>query len=334
MKKAVRLMLSLFSALSLMFLSCSTDSSGGGSPSLKGIDFTEETKDKLKSIKVGGDVELCFQKVFSDESTEDVDYDLNKSDFNIIIKEGTNCISLNENVVSIKSAGKAKIKVIYQTKYSNDIEFDIQDSSEVTLTGIEIEPINSIAVDATKKITVKASYSDGSTKDISTDAEVVFVSSDNNVAVINDATLRGVGVGEVIITATYKEKKHSISVKVYESIEGKSLSEITISPVEKTLKSEESVEFVVTAKYSDNSEENVTDTATIKLDDETAGALDKNKFTAASVTETKTVKITASYEYDGVRKEATATVNVEKDVIDDSSTGSGKIEVDFGSVSN
>lgn len=47
MKKAVLLMLSLFSALSLMFLSCSTDSSGGGDPEFDVMICDSSLKEKL-----------------------------------------------------------------------------------------------------------------------------------------------------------------------------------------------------------------------------------------------------------------------------------------------
>ena len=272
-------------------------------------------------MEIGDEIELSFQKVFSDGSTEDIDYDLNKTDFDIIIKEGTAFLSLNENVAVAKASGSAKIKVIYQTKYTIDISFDIKDSSERRLTGIEIESVNTIAVSATKELKVNANYSDGSIEDVS--AAVGFKSSDENVAIMTGATLKGIAAGNVKITATYNEKTASIDVKVYEYVEGKVLTKITISPEEKTLSSEESVEFVVNAEYSDGATEIVTDNATIKIDDESVGLLENNKFTAASVSEDKTVNVTASYEYGEVTKEAAATIIVKKDVVEDDTGSAG-----------
>lgn len=92
MKKAVRLVLSLFSALSLMFLSCSTDSSGGGGSS---SEF---------------DVIVCDTK-----GTEKSDWERKSTDQVYICITSTNYLT------------DLEVKNVYYTDELEDINFDVVD---------------------------------------------------------------------------------------------------------------------------------------------------------------------------------------------------------------
>ncbi len=90
MKKAVRLMLSLFSALSLMFLSCSTDSSsGGGDPEFDVIicDTKKTSEEKLTWERdAGKDVYICVtsENYLKDLEIESItDEELNSIEFTV-----------------------------------------------------------------------------------------------------------------------------------------------------------------------------------------------------------------------------------------------------------
>lgn len=337
MKKVYGVIAALFAAVAL--LSCKVESSGGGGggtsepapdsePALElnGIDFTDATRQKLSGIKVGDTVELAFQELWSDGSTKDVAY--NDSDFNIVISSGTEFVTKDGNSISAIAAGSVKISVTYKN-YSKDISFNVAalPVDQVVLTSIAIEPISSIAENASKALKVTATYSDKTTKDVTSSAK--FETSDSSIAAIEGTDLKGVKEGDVTITADFEGKTASITVKVYKPVEGKVLSEITIAPANKELKSKESAEFTVTAKYSNGDSEDVTNVAQFLSDKGSAGALEKNKFTAAKLSEDTSVTITATYEYEGVTKTATATITVEKDGTIPTD-GTGNIGFNFG----
>lgn len=335
MKKVYGVIAALFAAVAL--LSCKVESSGGGgggtsepAPELIGIDFTDATRQKLSGIKVGDTVELAFQELWSDGSTKDVAY--NDSDFNIVISSGTEFVTKDGNSISAIAAGSAKISVTYKN-YSKDISFNVAalPVDQVVLTSIAIEPISSIAENASKALKVIATYSNKTTKDVTSSAK--FETSDSSIAAIEGTEegtdLKGVKEGDVTITADFEGKTASITVKVYKPVVGKVLSEITIAPANKELKSKESAEFTVTAKYSNGDSEDVTNVAKFSSDKVSAGALEKNKFTAAKLSEDTSVKITATYEYEGVTKTATATITVKKDGTIPTD-GTGNIGFNFG----
>ena len=337
MKKVYGVIAAFLAAVA--FLSCKVESSGGGGggtsepepevPKLTGIDFTDTTRQNLNEIKVGGTVELLFQELWSDGSTKDVAY--NSSDFDIVISSGTEFVKKDGNSISAIAAGSVKISVTYKNDYSKDISFTVKaiPVDQVVLTSIAIEPLSTIAENASKDLKVTATYSDETTKDVTSQAK--FESSDSSIAAIEGTALKGLKEGEVTIKATFEGKTASITVKVYKPVEGKVLSEITIAPAAKELKSGESAEFTVTAKYSNGDSEDVTSVAEFSSDKEDAGALEKNKFTAAKLPEDTSVKITASYEYEGVEKTAAAAITVKKD--ESYSFGTGNAGFNFGSQS-
>lgn len=317
------------------FLSCKVESSGGGggtsepTPELNGIELTNETRVKLNSIKQGDDVKLCFRETWTDGSTKDIDYNLCSSDFKIAIKEGTKFATIKGNVLSAKSAGSVKISVTYKEKYSTEFKIEVKGvaPSEVVLTSIKITPISTIAVGSTATLKVTATYSDGTSKDVS--SSVVFESSNKSFATINGTTLTGVAEGEVTITATYEKKSDSIPVKVYKTVPGKTLSKIAIDPPNVSLPTGTNIEFKIKATYSNGDTEDVSKVAVCEIDIKEAGSLDGNKFTAASVPKDTIVTLTASYKYDGTTKTAIATITVIKDSTIPTD-GTGNIGFNFG----
>lgn len=336
MKKVYGVIAAFLAAVA--FLSCKVESSGGGggtsepepeAPKLTGIDFTDATRQKLNEIKVGGTVELAFQELWSDGSTKDVAY--NSSDFNIVISSGTEFVKKDGNSISAIAAGSVKIRVTYKNDYLKEISFTVKaiPVDQVVLTSIAIEPVSTIAENTSKDLKVTATYSDKTTKDVTSQAK--FESSDSSIAAIEGTALKGVKEGEVTIKATFEGKTSSITVKVYKPVEGKVLSEITIAPAAKELKSGESAEFTVTAKYSNGDSEDVTSVAEFSSDKKDAGTLENNKFTAAKLSEDTSVTITATYEYAGVEKTAAAAITVKKD--ESSSFGTGNAGFNFGSQS-
>ncbi len=336
MKKVYGVIAAFLAAVA--FLSCKVESSGGGGgtsepepevPKLTGIDFTDATRQELNEIKVGGTVELAFQELWSDGSTKDVAY--NSSDFDIVISSGTEFVKKDGNSISAIAAGSVKIRVTYKNDYLKEISFTVKaiPVGQVVLTSIAIEPVSTIAENTSKDLKVTATYSDKTTKDVTSQAK--FESSDSSIAAIEGTALKGVKEGEVTIKATFEGKTASITVKVYKPVEGKVLSEITIAPAAKELKSGESAEFTVTAKYSNGDSEDVTSVAEFSSDKKDAGALENNQFTAAKLTEDTSVKITASYKYEGVEKTAAAVITVKKD--ESYSFGTGNAGFNFGSQS-
>lgn len=156
MKKAVRLVLSLFSALSLMFLSCSTDSSGGGgSPEFDVI--VCDTKGDEKSTwerKSGDPVYICItsKNYSTDLHVENVyDPDLNDITFksNYISARNVYRIDLN-NFTTKVGTYDCLIEVVSESDPNNkskktSIDFTVKitgssDQDEVAVPVITKQP--------------------------------------------------------------------------------------------------------------------------------------------------------------------------------------------------
>jgi hypothetical protein len=133
----------------------------------------------------------------------------------------------------------------------------IANSSNVTLSSLTVNKssINMIGNDKTESITASATFSDRSKQDVTYDA--IWTSSNENVATVENGVVTSTGVGAAIITVNYGGKSQTVKV----SVVAKQLKSLAVTPTKLTGRTGNSYDVALTATYSDNSKEVVTETA-------------------------------------------------------------------------
>ncbi len=131
-------------------------------------------------------------------------------------------------------------------------------SEPVTLVSIAVTPASaSIQTTATQQFTATGAFSDSSTKDIT--KSVSWTSSDTSKATIQNSGLAtGVAAGSVTITATSAGQTGAATL----AITAPTLTSVDISPLSPTIAANGTQQFFANARYSDNSLQDVTQSAT------------------------------------------------------------------------
>ncbi|HVN92112.1 MAG TPA: Ig-like domain-containing protein [Terracidiphilus sp.] len=133
-------------------------------------------------------------------------------------------------------------------------------AAAVTLTSIGVSPASpSISAGATQQFTATATYSDGSTGNVT--GSVIWASLKQSVATVSPTGLAtGVGAGSTTITATMSGVTGSATLTV--TAAAVTVTSIGVSPATPNISSGATQQFTATATYSDGSTANVTATAT------------------------------------------------------------------------
>jgi trimeric autotransporter adhesin len=126
-----------------------------------------------------------------------------------------------------------------------------------TLQGISLTGCSgSLTIGATLQCTATGTYSDGTTKNIT--STVTWTSSNAAVATVNSAgVITGAGAGTAVITGTLNGTKTTITVTI-----SASLNTITISASSSTLTAGQTLQLSATGAYNDGSTVNLTGQAT------------------------------------------------------------------------
>ncbi|MFS0836830.1 Ig-like domain-containing protein [Paenibacillus sp. 1P03SA] len=200
--------------------------------------------------------------------------------------------------------GKAVIKASYGTK-SAVIKVDVDNAIKLDL-GKETVLLKK---NGSEQLTLKATYADGSSDDITARAD--WTSSNENIVSVVKGKLFANATGEVTVTAKYGTKTVSVVVDV---------------DVPKRLEAEKEPLFLQTGKeeqivlwatYADDTKEDVADEAKWSVDNEAVVSVTDGKVTArkageANVTATyggKTVTVKVSVDIPNTIKASTKTVN-------------------------
>ncbi len=172
------------------------------------------------------------------------------------------------------------------------------------LTGITVAPASFTLITrgATQQLSVTASYSDGTTQNVTSTSS--YASSNTAVATVSTAGLvTAAGNGTATITATYKGASSSATATV--NIPAATVTGITIAPTSFTLTSiGAKQQLSVTAKYSDNSTQDVTSSSTYTSSNTSVATVS----TAGTVTAVATGSATITASYSGFSASSTATV--------------------------
>lgn len=125
-----------------------------------------------------------------------------------------------EWILTAKANGKVTVTAAYEengeTKRTQK-EIEVAVDSTV-LSGIAVTlSASSIEVGKTAQVTVMASYSDGTTKDVTNEATI---SRSGTAASLSGKTITGVSAGKTVITAEFGGKTASASITIKEAING------------------------------------------------------------------------------------------------------------------
>ena len=127
------------------------------------------------------------------------------------------------------------------------------DPAAATLTGVSVTPANiTLAAGGTQQLTVTGTYSDGSTKSLTTNA--AFTSETPATATVSSpgGLVTAVAAGTARITATVSGKSASTSVTV-SGASSATLSSIALGPSPASVAQGSTLQLTVTGTYSDNS---------------------------------------------------------------------------------
>ena len=202
-------------------------------------------------IPVGSGVQLIATGVCANSST-------------VNLTSTTAWTSDNAGVISVSSAGIATAIAGGSTTLranSVAIEGTINlTASTVTLVSLSVDPTpTDMANSSNKQLTATALFSDSSSLDVTDSA--TWSSNNGPVATVNNSSNKGLvssaSAGVVTITANYNAQNASSVVTVNNSV----LDHLEITPLNRTSTTGSFVSYYLTAVFTDNSTQNVTDLA-------------------------------------------------------------------------
>jgi hypothetical protein len=168
---------------------------------------------------------------------------------------------------------------------------DSTGSSSATLTSIAVTPANpSIAKGATQQFIATGTYSDSSTKNITT--SVTWSSSDTNVATIG--SLSGLAASLTTGTTTITATSGSISGSTILTVTAAALVSIAVTPANPGVAGVTTQQFTATGTYSDSSTKDITTSATWSSSNMDVATIGSSTGLAATVaTGTTTIQATS-----------------------------------------
>jgi uncharacterized protein YjdB len=158
----------------------------------------------------------------------------------------------------------AKFDVVVANQYGSTISAmaTLTVNPSVTLQSIAVTPTSpSMAVGKTQQFTATGTYSDNSTKDLTTSA--IWVSSNSGVAAIgaNTGLANGLAAGTALITATLGSVVSPNAALTVTSLP-LTLQSITVTPATPSIGVGSTQQFTAMGGYSDNSSKNITTSVT------------------------------------------------------------------------
>jgi len=218
------------------------------------------------SLPFGDTQQLAITATYEDSSTADVTAaaDYESDDPTVATVSGT-------GLITAVGEGSATITVTYTEGPETETATVSVDVYKV-LESIQADPDDvSLPVAGTQQIDVTANYNDGSTADVTDEAD--YESSDASVATVSATGLiTAAGEGSAIITVTYTEdavvRTATVAVDVY-----KVLDSIAAHPDDVSLPVADSQQLAITATYEDASTADVTAAASYESDDPTVATV-------------------------------------------------------------
>lgn len=166
------------------------------------------TNDVVLSLDITGTKTTYTLKataLYSDGTTKDV---TSSATFTI---DDESIASVSGSTLTAKANGKVVVTVVYEGKRSSK-ELEVLVDTVPVLSSIAVKlSASSIEVGETTEVKVTATYSDGTTKDVTTEATL---SCDGTAATLSGQIINGVSAGKAVIKAEFNGKTASTSVTV------------------------------------------------------------------------------------------------------------------------
>lgn len=224
------------------------------------------TLEPTGNVAIGGTAQIRVQGTFADGMSRDLT--ANPGTGFMSAAAGTATVS-GAGVVRGVAAGMTTITVTYMGQMAT-VPVTV---AGTIVTGVDITPAapGSLPIGATQAFTATARLSDGTTRDITSDAALVFASSNAMVATISNAAgaTRGVAsavaLGSTNITATYTPMGGTavVSSPVPLSVIDAQVTAIEVTPRTSTTPAGFSVRFTATARLSDGTTRDLSQDPTV-----------------------------------------------------------------------
>ncbi|THF74922.1 Ig-like domain-containing protein [Cohnella fermenti] len=233
------------------------------------------TKDTQSlDLRKGETATVKLTATYSDNTTANVTADADWSSTN------DNVATVVNGVVTAIGAGTATITATYGSKtVTVDTKVEVISRLEASQSKVSM-----LLGGTAPAITLTATYSDGTTADVTTSA--VWSSSDADVADVVAGTIRAYGAGTATLTATYGTKSAAIVVDVDKT------SILSVSDDSLYLSVKGTQQLTLTATLAAGGSSDVTSSATWKSSDTSIASVDEGKITA---NKSGSAVITATY---------------------------------------
>lgn len=225
-----------------------------------------ETEQSDLTMKVGGKQQVKLMALFENGDYEDIsdraEWSSNQEDVADAFK----------GLITAYGTGEATLTARYGSKsVSIVVDVDIPKRLEVDPTELYMK------VNENKKITLTASYADGTSEDVSDKAE--WATDNEEIAGVNKGTVTAYTSGRVTVTGSYGGKTTSVTVDVDVA------RKLEMDTTSLQLKSGSTAQVKLTATYADGTTEDVTERAEWSSDQENIAIASKGKISAFSTGE-------------------------------------------------
>lgn len=215
----------------------------------------------------GTDVQYRAEGTYSDgttavDITQDVNWSLSEEtpDFSGENVADISNMSGREGLLTTFNPGTVTVRATQGDVTSDGPQLTVNDA---LLTGVTVTPVNpEISLNTQQQFTATATYTDGSTSDITESADTSWTSDNPNTASVNNSDEKGLATGHsaglAMITANFQGESGGTTLTVLPA----SLLSISITPANGSLPVNFSRQLTATGHYSDGSTQDITQEVT------------------------------------------------------------------------
>lgn len=235
--------------------------------------------------------EATLSEVFNDGNSDDVK---SKATWT---SDDTSIATVTDSglIIAGSKTGKTKIRASYRSELHPPVEMNVVITNKLTVPrpiGLTATPSNFILKDEEEeKVSIKAIYSDGTTKDVTTSVD--WQSSNPFVAMVDYDKVKSYSKGTAVLTAIYERQTVNIPVIVSgPNDSAPPLSKkLTVTPNVTSMIVNEQQQLNVKVDYTDGTELDVTSYATYTSTNPNVISIDKNGLITANGTGTAKVTV-------------------------------------------
>jgi len=235
--------------------------------------------------------EATLNEVFNDGNLEDVK---SKATWT---SDDTSIATVTDSglIIAGSNTGKTKIRASYRSELHPPVEMNVVITNKLTTPrpiGLVATPSNFILKDEEEeKVSIKAIYSDGTTKDVTTSVD--WDSTNPFVALVDYDKVKSYSKGTAVLTAIYERQTVNIPVIVSgPNDSAPPLSKkITVTPNVTSMIVNEQQQLNVKVDYTDGTELDVTSYATYNSTNPNVVSIDKDGLITANGTGTAKVTV-------------------------------------------